>query len=160
MTLARAVIMPDAELLEQRDLRTTFGERVSGGKASTTRTDNQKFAFVHAGNRTAQEAKSNTLECSSDPEAFVNRWQRSTLKERSSSQSHFNELCHLLGVSDPLGSDPDGSSYTFERPVKKVTGGKGFADVWKRGAFAWEYKGGSNTRFGKPQVGSEFNNLK
>ena len=42
----------------------------------------------------------------------------------------------MLSLPDPNTSDPDGSSYTFERPVKKVMGGKGFADVWKRGAFA------------------------
>jgi type II restriction/modification system DNA methylase subunit YeeA len=75
------------------------------------------------------------------PEEFVSKWQRSKLKERSSSQPHFLDLCRLLNLPDPNSSDPDGSSYTFERPVKKVTGGKGFADVWKRGAFAWEYKG-------------------
>jgi type II restriction/modification system DNA methylase subunit YeeA len=75
------------------------------------------------------------------PEEFVTKWQRSKLKERSSSQPHFLDLCRLLNLPDPNTSDPDGSSYTFERPVKKVTGGKGFADVWKRGAFAWEYKG-------------------
>lgn len=40
----------------------------------------------------------------------------------------------------PLDADPTGDFYTFERKVNKVMGGKGFADVWKRGCFAWEYK--------------------
>lgn len=31
--------------------------------------------------------------------------------------------------------------YAFERGATKTTGGKGWADVWKRGYFAWEYKG-------------------
>ena len=71
----------------------------------------------------------------------MNKWQRSTLKERSASQSHFNDLCRLLNLPEPNTADPTGTSYTFERPVKKATGGKGFADVWRRGSFAWEYKG-------------------
>jgi type II restriction/modification system DNA methylase subunit YeeA len=75
------------------------------------------------------------------PAEFVTTWRASKLKERSASHSHFNQLCELLNVSQPVIVDPTGESYTFERPVKKLTGSKGFADVWKRGAFAWEYKG-------------------
>ena len=37
--------------------------------------------------------------------------------------------------------DVTGESFTFEKHVSKTRGGKGFADVWKRGYFAWEYKG-------------------
>jgi type II restriction/modification system DNA methylase subunit YeeA len=75
------------------------------------------------------------------PAEFVNKWRASKLKERSSSQPHFIDLCRLLNLPDPPTADPTGDSYTFERHVKKLTGSKGFADVWKRGAFAWEYKG-------------------
>ena len=32
-------------------------------------------------------------------------------------------------------------SYAFEKGAEKLAGGDGFADVWKRGHFAWEYKG-------------------
>jgi hypothetical protein len=32
------------------------------------------------------------------PEQFISKWQASTLKEGSASQSHFNDLCKLLGV--------------------------------------------------------------
>ena len=38
-------------------------------------------------------------------------------------------------------SDPTGENYTFEKGVNKTSGGQGFADVWMRGHFAWEYKG-------------------
>jgi hypothetical protein len=33
------------------------------------------------------------------------------------------------------------SWYCFERGATKTTGGKGWADVWKRECFGWEYKG-------------------
>jgi len=72
---------------------------------------------------------------------FINKWHKSTLKERSASQSHFNDLCALLGEPTPTDADPDGTWYTFERGAKKTGGGDGWADVWKRGHFAWEYKG-------------------
>ncbi len=38
-------------------------------------------------------------------------------------------------------ADPAGTSFTFEAGVAKLKGGQGWADVWKRGFFAWEYKG-------------------
>ena len=41
----------------------------------------------------------------------------------------------------PREADPVGESYCFERGARKDTGGDGWADVWKRGCFAWEYKG-------------------
>jgi N-6 DNA Methylase len=75
------------------------------------------------------------------PEAFVTKWQRIEAKERTIAQTHFNELCDLLGVPKPLDVDAKGDFYTFEKPVEKVTGGKGFADVWHKDRFAWEYKG-------------------
>jgi hypothetical protein len=62
------------------------------------------------------------------------------LNERAGAQSHFIDLCRLLGVSEP--ADPD--HYCFERGVTKTGSGAnrtdGFADVWLRGHFAWEYK--------------------
>ena len=72
---------------------------------------------------------------------FVVRWQRSNLSERAAAQSHFNQLCEVLGERTPTEADQDGSAYTFEKGVKKVSGRDGFADVWMRGYFAWEYKG-------------------
>ncbi len=50
-------------------------------------------------------------------------------------------LCELLGHPKPVEADPTGESFTFERGAEKNTGGDGFADVWKKGFFGWEYKG-------------------
>jgi type II restriction/modification system DNA methylase subunit YeeA len=72
---------------------------------------------------------------------FVARWQRSTLSERSAAQSHFIDLCEILGQPRPAEVDQEGNTYTFEKGVTKTSGGDGFADVWMRGFFAWEYKG-------------------
>lgn len=78
------------------------------------------------------------------PQQFAERWSKSTLSERSGSQQHFIDLCRMLGQPTPAEADPDGNFYAFEKGVKKSGGegaGKGFADVWHRGRFAFEYKG-------------------
>ncbi len=75
------------------------------------------------------------------PGAFIAKWQASGLTERSAAQSHFIDLCHLLGEPTPTDADPAGEWYCFERGARKDTGGDGWADVWRRGCFAWEYKG-------------------
>ena len=72
---------------------------------------------------------------------FQEKWRNATLSERAGSQSHFNDLCRLLSVPTPTDADPAGHFYTFERGAEKSGGGKGWADVWFRGHFAWEYKG-------------------
>jgi len=46
----------------------------------------------------------------------------------------------MLGVPTP-NEDPTGENYAFEKGAHKIEGGEGWADVWKRGHFAWEYKG-------------------
>lgn len=74
------------------------------------------------------------------PQAFVGRWERVTLSERSSYQQHFLDLCDMLDEPKPAASDEEGNSYTFEKRVEKTGGGTGFADVWRRGRFAIEYK--------------------
>ena len=74
------------------------------------------------------------------PQDFVRKWRASTLKERSAAQEHFIDLCHLIGHETP-GSDATGERFTFEAGSSKQKGGQGWADVWKRGFFAWEYKG-------------------
>ena len=71
---------------------------------------------------------------------FIKRWSRVTQSEKAVAQSHFNELCRLLGEPTPVEADPEGKAYCFERGVAKDSGGDGWADVWKRGHFAWEYK--------------------
>ncbi|MGJ3232464.1 MAG: class I SAM-dependent DNA methyltransferase [Oceanicaulis sp.] len=75
------------------------------------------------------------------PERFIEIWGRSELKERSAAQSHFNDLCDLLGEPRPHEADPKGEFYCFERGAAKEGGGEGWADVWKRHHFGWEYKG-------------------
>ncbi|MBB4114554.1 type II restriction/modification system DNA methylase subunit YeeA [Rhizobium sp. BK226] len=76
-----------------------------------------------------------------DANDFINKWEGVELKERSAAQSHFIDLCHLLGLADPVTEDPEGTWFTFEMGATKTTGGKGWADVWRRDCFAWEYKG-------------------
>jgi hypothetical protein len=75
------------------------------------------------------------------PQEFISKWRNNELKERSASQSHFNDLCALLGVLDPVSADPQGEWFTFEKGANKTSGGNGWADVWRKGCFAWEYKG-------------------
>ena len=75
------------------------------------------------------------------PHEFVAKWRGVELKERSASQSHFNDLCALLGIVDPIAADPTGEWFTFEKGATKTGGGEGWADVWRKGCFAWEYKG-------------------
>ena len=75
------------------------------------------------------------------PYEFIDKWRAAELKERSASQEHFIDLCRLLGEPTPAEADPKGETYCFERGARKDTGGDGWADVWKRHHFAWEYKG-------------------
>ena len=75
---------------------------------------------------------------------FVRKWcagsAADALGERAGAQPHFIDLCRVLGVPEP--GDPD--RYCFERGLLKTGGAgvrtDGFADVWLRGHFAWEYK--------------------
>ena len=73
------------------------------------------------------------------PEQFIAKWQANTRSETAASKEHFLDLCALLGVETP-NTDPDGAAYAFEKGVRKAAGGSGWADVWKRGCFGWEYK--------------------
>lgn len=75
---------------------------------------------------------------------FIKKWQPGSpandLNERAGAQAHFIDLCRLLTVAEP--ADPE--NYCFERGVTKTGSARtrtdGFADVWLRGHFAWEYK--------------------
>ena len=75
------------------------------------------------------------------PGEFIAKWRASELKESSAAQEHFIDLCRLLGEPTPAEADPTGERYSFERGARKDTGGDGWADVWRQGCFAWEYKG-------------------
>ncbi len=83
--------------------------------------------------------------------AFSQEWEAVELSERSAAQSHFHSLCDLLGHGKPHKLDPKGEWFTFEKGVRKHGGdkgerskdkneGRGWADVWKKGFFAIEYK--------------------
>ena len=75
------------------------------------------------------------------PQDFVRKWSGATGNERKLYQQHFLDLCELVGHPKPADDDPTGAWFTFEAGVTKAGGGQGFADVWKKGFFAWEYKG-------------------
>src|SRR5437016_8227172 len=87
---------------------------------------------------------------------FKKKWGRSEAKETASYQEHFTDLCRLLGQPTPIEADPSGSDFfCFQKRVVKdaelfalhdsgeeaAPEERGFADVWKKGCFAWEYKG-------------------
>ena len=81
------------------------------------------------------------------PPEFVAKWSRVTQPERAVSQEHFIDLCRLLGQPTPAEHDGTGSEYAFEKGVavsggasKGAKGDWGFADVWWKGKFGWEYK--------------------
>jgi type II restriction/modification system DNA methylase subunit YeeA len=81
------------------------------------------------------------------PAQFVAKWQPVQLSERAASQEHFMDLCRLLGQPTPAEHDATGAEYTFEKGVRPTDaasagsrGEQGFADVWWRGKFGWEYK--------------------
>jgi len=75
------------------------------------------------------------------PHEFIEKWKKSKLKESAAAHSHFLDLCALLEHPTPVEADPEGTWYTFEYGAQKTTGSQGFADVWKKGYFGWEYKG-------------------
>ncbi|HOW51238.1 MAG TPA: N-6 DNA methylase [bacterium] len=72
---------------------------------------------------------------------FIAKWKRVELKERSAAQEHFLDLCHLVGHKTPAEADPKGEKFCFEKGAAKHGGGDGFADVWYKDHFGWEYKG-------------------
>ena len=51
------------------------------------------------------------------PAQFVAKWKPVELSERAASQSHFNDLCELLGQPNPTDHDATGAEYTFEKGV-------------------------------------------
>jgi type II restriction/modification system DNA methylase subunit YeeA len=75
------------------------------------------------------------------PQLLIAKWKRADLAERAACQEHFIDLCRMLGHPTPAEADPSGEWFTFERGVEKAEGGNGWADVWKRNFFGWEYKG-------------------
>jgi type II restriction/modification system DNA methylase subunit YeeA len=74
------------------------------------------------------------------PVEFIKKWKPVALTERSAAHTHFLDLCKLFEHEDPVSADPTGEWFTFEKGATKTGGGEGFADVWKKNFFAWEYK--------------------
>src|SRR2546427_10727168 len=91
------------------------------------------------------------------PAEFKRKCHRYQGKESSACQEHFSDLRRLLGQPTPAEADPTGSeSFCFQKRVVKDAEllfelreepepaeptERGFADVWKKSCFAWEYKG-------------------
>ena len=75
------------------------------------------------------------------PYEFTNKWGQATLSESAGSQEHFIDICRLVGQDTPAQADPIGDFFTFEKSLKKESGRAGFADVWRKNCFTWEYKG-------------------
>ena len=74
------------------------------------------------------------------PQEFVNRWSNTVLSERQVAQSHFLDVCKLVGVEMPAdGKTEEEEDFAFETSIK-VRGGHGFADVFYQNHFAIEYK--------------------
>lgn len=75
------------------------------------------------------------------PHHFIVKWRQVQLTERSAAQQHFLDLCEVFDHPKPADADPTGEWFTFEKGAAKHGGGDGWADVWKRAFFGWEYKG-------------------
>ncbi|HVS51670.1 MAG TPA: DNA methyltransferase [Opitutaceae bacterium] len=87
---------------------------------------------------------------------FKKKWAKYRGKETSAYQEHFNDLCRLLGQKTPVEADPSGTDwFCFQKRVVKdlelravdeagaepAHDERGFADVWLKDHFGWEYKG-------------------
>jgi type II restriction/modification system DNA methylase subunit YeeA len=74
------------------------------------------------------------------PVGFISKWSRNTQTEKQIAQTHFADLCRLFDHPTPAEDDPTGDHFAFEKAATRIGGGKGYADVWKKDYFAWEYK--------------------
>lgn len=134
----------------KKDRLLLFGLRPSAPLRYTLRSRNgnpyrthflRRFPAALSGIRQRVLAHKKKLFMNLSSQEFVAKWRGVTLKERSASQSHFNDLCRLAGHPTPIEADPTGKWFTFEAGADKLGGGQGWADVWMRGRFGWEYKG-------------------
>jgi hypothetical protein len=73
-----------------------------------------------------------------NPAEFIQKWKTLQLTEKAGAHPWFFDLCAMLDVPTP---GQNGADYTFEKSVKKLSGGSGWADFWNKGCFAWEFKG-------------------
>jgi hypothetical protein len=86
---------------------------------------------------------------------FKKKWARYQGKESAAYQEHFIDLCHILGQPTPVEADPSGNDFfcfqkrvvkgaeflNLEHPDCGDSTERGFADVWRKDCFGWEYKG-------------------
>lgn len=75
------------------------------------------------------------------PEEFVTKWSKIQQKETAVSHSHFFDVCKLVDHPLPTDYDGTGNKFSFETQTAKPDGRKGFADVFFKDHFIWEYKG-------------------
>ena len=54
------------------------------------------------------------------PSEFAAKWRGVTTGERASAQSHFGDLCRMLGEPTPTDADPTGSIYTVDRDSRAL----------------------------------------
>ena len=58
---------------------------------------------------------------------FIGKWRKVTQTEKAVSQSHFNDLCAVLGEPTPVEADPEGDDYALsgggERQRGRLVGG-------------------------------------
>jgi type II restriction/modification system DNA methylase subunit YeeA len=74
------------------------------------------------------------------PHEFIAKWKAGG-DERRDAQPFFEDLCRLINHPTPREADPDHTWFMYEAGADKTSGGKGWADVWKKGSFGWEAKG-------------------
>jgi hypothetical protein len=72
---------------------------------------------------------------------FVAKWREVELTERSASHQHFLDLCSVFDHPHPVRQIPLVKTSRSKTGAAQHSSGKGWADVWKRGFFGWEYKG-------------------
>ena len=75
------------------------------------------------------------------PQEFIAKWRRSRGQESAGAQEWFLDLCRMVEHGTPNEMDPRQEWFTFERALRESSGRNGRADVYKRGYFAWEFKG-------------------
>ena len=76
-----------------------------------------------------------------NPQDFIAKWRRNRGQESAGAQEWFIDLCRVVEHPTPAEMDRSQQWYTFERSVRESSGQLGRADVYKRGYFAWEFKG-------------------
>jgi hypothetical protein len=71
---------------------------------------------------------------------FTVKRNKAERKERPAAQEHFIDLCRLLNNATTAEADPTGETFYFGEGAAKNGGSDGFAVVWKKDFFGWEYR--------------------